>query len=102
LRAVILAKTTEVHRHQPTCSDGMAANWFALLMNPHPQEPTVPPWVTVSTKPRPGSRRGGVTGKTAKQAIAMALSTTNESRVDRHRSGRRNHTQISSTSALMM
>src|SRR5215475_3178280 len=83
------ARTTLTHNAHAMCSDGIAASWFAWPINGVPHDPHVRPSVTVSTKPSPRSRRGGVTGYSAKHTNAIAFITRNHVRAHRYVSGRR-------------
>ncbi len=96
----IQASTTLTQTAQAKCSDGIAASWLAWSPTGEPQEPQVCPSRTVSTKPCPGTSRGGAVGHSAKQVIATTLSSRNELRADRYWSGRRTSSQISRASAL--
>ena len=76
----IRASTALTHTAQAKCSDGIAASWLAWSPTGEPQDPQVWPSRTVSTKPWPGTSRGGAVGHSAKQPIAARLSSTNELR----------------------
>ena len=74
-------KTTQAHHSaQPTCSDGMAANWLVKLPTPRGalasvlHHPAPAYCAIVSTKP--GSIRGGASGNTMWPSNARPVSAT--------------------------
>jgi hypothetical protein len=61
---------------QPTCTDGIAEYWSAAS-TPWPQVYTDWPYSNaVSTRPVPGSIRGGATGMSCTSRLAAVNSTT--------------------------
>jgi hypothetical protein len=94
------ASTALTHTAQAKCSDGIAAIWLACSPTGEPHDPQVWPSRTVSTKPWPGTSRGGAVGHSAKQLIATRLSSTKELRAGRYSSGRRASSQASRINAL--
>lgn len=72
------------HSDQPKCSEGIAAYWLEIaVMAPYDGLARSCGPCTVSTKPRPGIRRGGASGYSQKPMRARTVARPREARAQR-------------------